>query len=308
MDNITKHITPLNKYDIQRGEIFKKYNLNLNLIINKYPTTFGRLSKSAYYCPLCLKGFEINATIGPKPHLTLEHVIPESVGGKKKVLTCMSCNNNMGARVDSQLSKHIDAIKFLNNEPTGKIDTIFCFRSGLNLKGKVSHKDSSGNKLLLSSNTNKFLEDKLETFFKNNGKLDMLFNLPTKKTIVQGVVKSAFLYAFYKLGYGFIFTKYGQILRDSILNNSESLEYILIDSNLKPGLYLIESPSDCDGYIVSLNINNLTFCTVLPGSSENYIFKNMKKPTQLKFRFIDHFDIFNNVDQFHWPFTHWYNK
>ncbi len=153
----------------------------------------------------------------------------------------MSCNNNMGARVDSQLSKHIDAIKFLNNEPTGKIDTIFCFSSGLNLKGKVSHKDNSGNKLLLSSNTNKFLEDKLETFFKNDGKLDMLFNLPTKKTIVQGVVKSAFLYAFYKLGYGFIFTKYGQILRDSILNNSESLEYILIDSNLKPGLYLIES-------------------------------------------------------------------
>ena len=149
-----------NKYDIERERIFNRYNKNLNLIINAYPNTFGRLKKDLYYCPLCLHGFDIKATVGPKPNLTLEHVIPKNMDGTKKVLTCQSCNNNMGSKVDVLLTEHINALKFFKNEPQLKINSRFGFENGINIKGSVSHMDDSGKKLLLYSNMgdNKFLE------------------------------------------------------------------------------------------------------------------------------------------------------
>lgn len=54
-----------------------------------------------YVCPLCLDAFT-----APKD-LTWEHVPPQSVGGRRLVLTCHRCNHVVGGTVD----KHFDRLK-----------------------------------------------------------------------------------------------------------------------------------------------------------------------------------------------------
>lgn len=77
---------------------------------------------------------------------------------------------------------------------------------------------------------------------------------------------------------------------------------------INPGLYLLESGSDCDGYIVSLKFKELNFNIILPGSNENYILNEFCQINKLECRNIDNFDIIEKEDQFHWPFTHWWKK
>lgn len=47
-------------------------------------------------CPLCWQEAGFNS-------LSLEHVVPGSVGGTRRVLSCESCNNRDGSSLDSQL-------------------------------------------------------------------------------------------------------------------------------------------------------------------------------------------------------------
>ena len=69
----------------------------------------------------------------------------------------------------------------------------------------------------------------IQQLFNKGGKLDITFDLPSFDKIVRAIVKSGFLYAYSKLGYGFIFTKYGQDLRKIILNNTKPLNHLLIN-------------------------------------------------------------------------------
>lgn len=54
-----------------------------------------------YVCPLCIRAFTRNAVATRV--LTTEHVPPESLGGRRLVLTCQDCNSRAGAEVDSQM-------------------------------------------------------------------------------------------------------------------------------------------------------------------------------------------------------------
>jgi len=49
-------------------------------------------------CPLCWQNYALE-------NVSLEHVVPKKVGGRRVTLTCTTCNNNLGADVDAHLSK-----------------------------------------------------------------------------------------------------------------------------------------------------------------------------------------------------------
>lgn len=57
------------------------------------------LGHDIYICPLCMREFTRQAV--DKRVLTWEHVPPESVGGKKIILTCKPCNSRGGSALDS---------------------------------------------------------------------------------------------------------------------------------------------------------------------------------------------------------------
>jgi hypothetical protein len=52
-----------------------------------------------YPCPICLTTFTIEALA--QKQLSTEHVPPESLGGRELLLTCRSCNNSSGTKLDA---------------------------------------------------------------------------------------------------------------------------------------------------------------------------------------------------------------
>jgi HNH endonuclease len=66
--------------------------------------SFGRVRPGAYDqptypCPICLTTFTMEALA--QKELSAEHVPPESVGGRELLLTCRSCNNSSGTKLDA---------------------------------------------------------------------------------------------------------------------------------------------------------------------------------------------------------------
>lgn len=66
---------------------------------------------NVYVCPICLNVFDTSSISSDGP-LSLEHVPPESVGGKEIVLTCKRCNNDAGASIDAAIDKRAQFNQF----------------------------------------------------------------------------------------------------------------------------------------------------------------------------------------------------
>ncbi len=72
--------------------------------------------RSFYVCPQCLRAFhEVALSMGL---LTQEHVPPESVGGKRLVLTCVECNCTAGHEMDSDMRREADVLDFFGKRLT----------------------------------------------------------------------------------------------------------------------------------------------------------------------------------------------
>jgi hypothetical protein len=59
----------------------------------------GLYDHPTYPCPICLTTFTIEALA--QKQLSAEHVPPESLGGQELLLTCRSCNNSSGTKLDA---------------------------------------------------------------------------------------------------------------------------------------------------------------------------------------------------------------
>src|SRR5688572_24505180 len=73
----------------------------------------GMFEQPIYPCPICLHPFGIEALTAVLPEdkrLSVEHVPPESVGGKELLLTCTPCNNTAGTAVDAHAKKKEDVL------------------------------------------------------------------------------------------------------------------------------------------------------------------------------------------------------
>ena len=56
-----------------------------------------------FWCPLCRRPFEREATAGDNPRVTLAHIIPESLGGTWATIACAECNNGHGHEIEADL-------------------------------------------------------------------------------------------------------------------------------------------------------------------------------------------------------------
>lgn len=68
----------------------------------------GMFDQPTYACPICLTHFTIDALTDKR--LSVEHVPPESVGGRELLLTCTGCNNSAGAKQDSHAKRKEDVL------------------------------------------------------------------------------------------------------------------------------------------------------------------------------------------------------
>ena len=71
-------------------------------------------------CPLCMSPFSEEAIDSEPPELTLEHIVSELLGEEIFTLSCKSCNNTHGSKVDSHLIQMLrckDAIVGIGTQP-----------------------------------------------------------------------------------------------------------------------------------------------------------------------------------------------
>ncbi|MDR3057828.1 MAG: hypothetical protein LBU84_06775 [Prevotella sp.] len=209
----TRKSKAVSKSGNKREKIFNAYVKNLNFLIdNRFVTG----EKDKYICPIDLKSH--NNIDDPKDPLALEDAPPKSLGGSANTLTCKSCNNTCGTKIDSHLVKRmreIDDAKFLPNTET-KVQVKIgddTFQGTLKIEADGTLKMIHSNK----NNNPSALKDKME-----NLEEDMVVDINFIKSNVIpenlefALLKTAYLIFFEKFGYSLIFDKCYDIVRDQL--------------------------------------------------------------------------------------------
>lgn len=256
----------------KRQSIFDKYAKNLSLAASMKIADPKFEKEAAYICPLCLNVFSSPAD--QDNPLTLEDAPPKSLGGKAHTLTCKTCNNTAGRKIDFHLAERLaelDNQKFLPGTefPSSiKID-------GQTFRAIISVAEDGTMSVLHSPKNNH--PEKLDEVMKKLGagsKVDMNF-------IKSRVIPESFEYALLKTGYMLAFKRFGYSLMldscyDVIRKQIADPETPIYPSGfwayppigkIKPGVYFVlDKGLECliSAFNLATDLSEHTFITILP--------------------------------------------
>ncbi len=209
----------MSKGQDKRQAIFEKYVTNRNLLI---ANALIDCDTDTYLCPICCKPHKSINEVDP---LTLEDAPPKSLGGKANTLTCKSCNNTCGHKIDFHLTerlRELDNAKFLPNT-TSKVkikigDEIF--------NGQISV-DENGKMFMYHSKKNNHPEKLDEKMIELKGgdivDLNFLKTRVIPEILEYALLKSGYLLAFEKFGSSMIFDECYNIVREQLQNPDERI-------------------------------------------------------------------------------------
>lgn len=201
----------------------------------------------AYICPLCLRTYAIG-----NAELTLEHVPPESVGGKPILITCKDCNSNCGADLEICLMNELEIVHTLNHLDTIPQKSRLAF-NGVEINAQTIFSKAEGFTFMISPDNNNPIEfEKFMTEAKNakdGYEIKLAAIITNRKRDYDlaniALLKSAYLMAFQKLGYMYVLNANTNIIRDQIHNPKKNVigNAFIIDikndvlENISDGVY-----------------------------------------------------------------------
>jgi transcription elongation factor Elf1 len=212
----------MNDGDKRRKAIFDKFADNLKLLIDIGVLTGVNLKYDrTYICPICTDQFSVDAlNQNVKNPLTLEDAPPKSLGGKANILTCKSCNNSCGHKIDYHLTermRELDRSQFLpKTEFNAKFE-----QDGTMVQGTIRIEEDGKITAIHKNKTNH--PSKLAAYIKSVLP-DRIINLTFLKTQVEpfklqlALLKTGFLMTFSKYGYAFILNPTYDRIRQQLLN------------------------------------------------------------------------------------------
>lgn len=181
------------KMDCMKNILFAKAQLTTEQNGQTHP---------CYVCPICLRAFT------DVKELTLEHVPPKSLGGKPLCLTCVKCNNSAGHTVDAALNEeHKIAESFQPNSGPQKVHLIV---GDAELRVTIDRTPGNTNiEVIEKANDPRIVVQAMEKLRDGVARGDS-FRLQyrgnyTRRLAEIGSLKSAYLIAFAKFGYRYIF-------------------------------------------------------------------------------------------------------
>ena len=190
----------------------------------------------AYICPLCQHVYAI-----AHDALTLEHVPPESVGGKPILVTCKACNNTQGKDLDVYLMNELEISHNLKHLDAIPQKSRISF-NGVEINGQTTFSKSEGFKFMISLDNNNPIE--FEGFIKEARNAKEGYQIRLKANITNrkrnaglaniALLKSAYLMAFQKLGYMYVLNPCTNVVREQILNPKQQIicaPYVIADEN-----------------------------------------------------------------------------
>lgn len=297
----------MSKNKDKKLRIFKVFSQNLEWI-TKHPTFTGNLKASNnYICPICLRIFdESSLEQGINNPLTIEHVPPEALGGKSKLLTCKECNSKSGHLLDGQLYKLLLQMDFDSFLPNSKTKATFDL-NGNKVNGSVEI-DNEGVwslRLMPQYSNPKHSESFFKDFKMSTKSVNPMvrppfveqFKSPTfkfsKRNSAQikraevAVLRIAYLYLFSIFGNSVLLNPFLDNVRKQILSPDEDIlprpfwiKYYFAEE--WDGINLIRSPKELRCFLIIFNLKTDSgtrkIAIALPGPYENGldIYENIK--------------------------------
>jgi hypothetical protein len=190
----------------EKETLFNLYSKNL--------TKNSDVSDAWFICPLCHRGFNQDMMGG----LSIEHVIPEKLGGNIKTLTCEKCNKDFGSKLISKLVTNLSYKDIFSGKSNKPVD------AQMEILGKeinIEYYPGETNKLnpqpKRSNPKNIAYHNKL---FENNQVSDFKLTFKTgyKSEYEQmAVLLISYLLLFRYFGYSYAFNRWGFLTRNTII-------------------------------------------------------------------------------------------
>jgi hypothetical protein len=226
---------------------------------------FLSLTGEFYACPCCLRPYgrdDLDARV-----LTEEDVPPAKLGGRKLLLTCKSCNNTAGTRLDRPAADREALHDFLAGRgPDRALDAEFTVGDDITIHGDIRHADDA---LLLfvvpNNNHPKHLEEltrTLDTWAAGDvANARGRYRLTRRVSVMRARlswVRAAYLAAFAALGWQYVFQPYLDPLRAQLADPAASLlpPLALFEPDASPErrqLYIVQEPHELRSLAVVLD-------------------------------------------------------
>lgn len=263
-----------------KEDLFKKYSSNLELVVRHILPEKMDAFRGKYLCPICqnlftIQDLEVNDSGN---YLTEEHVPPQSVQWKRKVLTCKICNNTQGGQVDSQQTT-ILSTKAFNSGVLGAVkDTRITFADKIFVNGAMTA--NVGGKYSFVIDERRSNPKHVSKFHKavRSGTLkgsEARWNTGDVRKNMISIIRAAYLWGFADLGYAFIFNMHFKQIREQLLAPDKDIysQRNIIQSPTafdKEGIYIVDHPYDrgISTVVMNLTASGVTdqVCVLLPGA------------------------------------------
>lgn len=207
----------MSKGEDKRQAIFDAYKDNLNLLIDN---GFVTGDKDLYLCPICLRA---HADINSDDPLTLEDAPPKSLGGSANTLTCKSCNNTAGHKIDFHLTERlqeIDSGKFIPGTETPIKVNI----DGDTFQGKIMVEEDGTMKMYHSKKNNHPTKLEKTMMELKGGKIinmDFLKSRVIPENLEYALLKTGYLMMFERFGYSLLLDNCFDIVRQQLIKPEE---------------------------------------------------------------------------------------
>lgn len=261
-------------YSVLRSH-FNTYSRTLFEHFKKFAPILTSNSKiithnNLYVCPLCTLNYfsEQSDGIEGNAEFSLDHVPPESVGGKFKVLTCKKCNNksgeyeaellrlvNFGSIPDRKSKSILPKMKVANKDTGEEFEAIIQINKG---KSNITFNEEAKK---FNENLIKFLGElhlgKIKT-------LRLSVPSPDLEKIERALLKSAYLACFVWWGYDFVYSDNGELIRKTIngqIRYPTRVPTIWVEEKtmeLPKGVGIITKDGEKISFVVNLEIRSKT--------------------------------------------------
>ena len=182
-----------------------------------------------YTCPCCLRGLYSH---GAAHKLTIEHVPPETLGGRPMLLTCAQCNSNAGANFDAHADQKAVADAFVRGAEVGRKIRATAYIDGVPLRGTAQSTEEGISIVGVPKQNNQKQQAAfvamLESLAEGDGDAAgrFSFTIHTKFDEARArlsLIRSAYLAAFAALGWSYILRSVMQPIRDQLMNPDDSI-------------------------------------------------------------------------------------
>ena len=209
----------MSKGENKRQAIFDVYKNNLNVLVDN-----GLVDsiKDQYICPMCLRPHK---DINSDDPLTLEDAPPKSLGGSANTLTCKSCNNTAGHKIDFHLTQRLREIDNSTFIP-GTETAVKVHIDGETFQGKITVAENGQITMEHSlKNNNPAKLDMAMSKVKSGKKIDMDFlnSKVISQNLEYALLKTGYLMMFERFGYSLLLNSCFDFVRQQLKNPNERI-------------------------------------------------------------------------------------